>query len=732
MPQAIAAGAAYVAAWFGATATGAAAFGLAVVNIGYVALNLAIVAGLSRLLNPVPKTPQQGPESRDVTVRGTVEHRQVVYGEVKTGGFVAFYGTSGTNNQYLWFVIVAAAHQCEDITDVWLDSRRIPDANIAIDGEVTLTEFQQEDFSRLYVIRHLGNAAQPVDPSLAAAFPSIWDADHYGYGIAYTVFRLDRADNVYPTGAPQSFFQLVKGRRLYDPRLDSTNGGSGSHRADNPATWTWSRNWALCVRDYISGGALVYDSSTPDKRLTIGELDARINDTYTIAAANIADENVPIPPASPSTTQDRYTCDVQLSCGTTHRENLEVLLSAGVGHLSYVEGKYRIYAGAYDTPTVTLTEDDIVGPVEVSTHPNGEDNYNLVTGTFFDPDREWTENPFPSQKNGTYASDDGGEQPRSIRLLATTNNYRSQRIAMLHLEKSRNKITANFSALSPKAMDIAEWENFMVTIPEYGWSNKVFKCLEWTFEPTGLPAIVAREETSATYSDPAVGDYADPTTLAAPDQNIENPDSPSDFTATGQLNGILFTWALPAIGRRIGLVELYEYDPGSPIVNVFTNAVKIWEGYSFSVFIAKADTDTRYYWIRQIRAGQPSVTEPAGAGIAGSASSVTAALSVSINPTSASGGANVSGSNPQTVNTTNFSVATATGGTAPYTYAWTIVSGFAMTVNSPTSNSTKFSAGPFNLDGQFRTATARCTVTDNVGATAYADIAVSLYWPSIA
>jgi hypothetical protein len=708
--------------------------GAAVITGGIITgaiLAIGITAGLASLARSMaPKTAGARPDSREVTVRGTVEYRQLIYGEVKTGGFVAFYGTSGTNNQYLWFAVVAAGHECEEITDVWLDSRRIPDADIESNGEVTTAEFQQDGASRLYVLRHHGEASQSVDGGLVAAFPE-WDADHYGHGIAYTVYRLDRADNVYPTGAPQSFFQLLKGRKLYDPRLDSTNGGSGSHRTADPSTWAWSNNWALCVRDYISGGAVVYDNSTPDKRLTIGELDSRINDTYTTAAANIADEDVVIPPASPTVTQKRYTCDVQLSCGTTHRDNLEALLSAGIGHLSYVEGKYRIYAGAYDSPTVVLTEADILGPVEVSTHPNGEDVYNLVTGTHFDPDREWTENPFPSQKDAVYASADGGEATRSIRLQATTNNYRAQRIANVHLLQSRNKITVSFSALSPKAMDIAEWETFLVTIPEYGWSGKVFRCLEWTFESSlGLPSILAREDSSNAYTDMLAIDYADPETLVAPNSNIENPDSPSDFTATGQLNGILFTWSLSLIGRKIGLVELWEADEGDP----FSSATKIWEGYSFSVIIPKADTTDRDYWIRQYRAGQLSVTEPAGDGLTAAAASVTAALSAEVVPNSTSASANPSGSNPQSITTpvATTPTVTATGGTAPYTYAWTwVVGGTGITIVSPTASATRFS-GTNALDGTVKSGTARCTVTDDVAAEVYVDVAVQLRWPSIA
>jgi hypothetical protein len=726
MPQAIAA----IGTWaFSALTAAGASLGVAIAGafVAQAVLLGGVVAGFSALSKSLlPKLPEGPPQSRDVTVRGTVEYRQMIYGQVKTAGYIAFYGTSGTNNRFLWFAIVVAGHECEEISDVWLDALYVPDSEILIDGEVTTAEFQGAGFSRLYVTRHLGSNSQSVDAGLLSAFPE-WDTFHIGRGIAYTVFRLDRNEDAYPTGAPRTFFQLVKGRKLYDPRLDSTNGGSGSHRTNNAATWAWSNNWALCVRDYISGGSVLY-TGTPDKRLTIGELDARINDTYTTAAANDSDESVTIPPLSPVTTQARYTCDVQLSCGASHRENLETMLSAGVGRLAYVEGKYRICAGVYDTPSVILTDADILGPVEVSTHPNGAEVYNLVTGTFFDPEREWTLNPFPTQKNAFYAADDGGEYARDIDLHATTDSYRAQRISLLHLAQSRNRIVVNFSALSPKAMNIAELETFMVTISEYGWFGKVFRCLEWTLEPTGLPAMLAREDNADSYVDPTVDEYVDPVTLTVTSTDIENPDSPSDFRATPGVNGILFQWALPSIGRRIGLVKLYKATSGDP----FALATQVWEGYAYSYFYPRTDLASNAYWIRQYRSGQESVTEPAGAGIEAAAASVTTALSINITPSSVSGSANVSGSNPQTVNTSQFAVASASGGTAPYTYFWSISSGYPMTVNAPTSTFTKFSAGPFFLDGSDRAAIARCTVTDATSATVYAEIPVSLGWPSIA
>jgi len=76
------------------------------------------------------------------------------------------------------------------------------------------------------------------------------------------------------------------------------------------------------------------------------------------------------------------------------------------------------------------------------------------------------------------------------------------------------------------------------------------------------------------------------------------------------------------------------------------------------------------------------------------------------------------GNNPSWGETTRAAVANVTGGLAPFTYAWTILTGSA-TINSPTSASTTFTKPGFTDGEQI---TARVTVTDAQGSTAHDDI----------
>src|SRR5690349_3713202 len=127
---------------------------------------------------------------------------QMIYGEVVTPGFIANYATSGTDNRYLHFVIAVAGHQCEDIGDVYLDGRLVPDADIDGSGNVSTTGFQGEGSSRLNIKRYLGTKAQTADSELSGSSIGHWSSNHRGAGVSWVHVRLDGSDEAFPAGPP--------------------------------------------------------------------------------------------------------------------------------------------------------------------------------------------------------------------------------------------------------------------------------------------------------------------------------------------------------------------------------------------------------------------------------------------------------------------------------------------------------------------------------------------------
>ena len=101
-------------------------------------------------------------------------------------------------------------------------------------------------------------------------------------------------------------------------------------------------------------------------------------------------------------------------------------------------------------------------------------------------------------------------------------------------------------------------------------------------------------------------------------------------------------------------------------------------------------------------------------------------LTATASPTAVSGHVDsvTIGNKNVTSNATTVTPANGSGGTK--TYAWTLLSGTAMTVNSPTSATTTFTKSIAPSDPPIPvTATYRCTVSDGT-FTATADVSVSL------
>lgn len=92
---------------------------------------------------------------------------------------------------------------------------------------------------------YVGNQTQNADPLLAAVISGY--ADNLR-GKAYCVIKFPSASL---SGMP-SVDAIVKGLKLYDPRLDSTQpGGSGAHRLNDTTTWAYSDTPALAHAHFL-------------------------------------------------------------------------------------------------------------------------------------------------------------------------------------------------------------------------------------------------------------------------------------------------------------------------------------------------------------------------------------------------------------------------------------------------------------------------------------------------
>lgn len=428
----------------------------------------AISAGLSSALglNKKPKLPKFTVEAQDrqQMIRSAVATRQVVYGQCVTSGPIIYATSTGAENKFLHVVIPVAGHQVEEIGDVWFGDEKVGDLDA--DGNVTSGRFK----GWMRVRKNLGAPDQLADSVLDSEVTD-WTADHRLRGIAYLYLRLkwDKEQKAYPYGL-ENIKALVKGKRVYDPRTGLT---------------AWSDNWALCVRDYVAG--------QHGLRATADEIDA----DALIAAANLSDELVATPDGG---TERRYTCNGTVDLGVAPIDALRGLLTAGAGKLIYSQGKYVLYGGQYLTPTVTLDEDDLRGPIVVRPRVPRQQLFNRVRGTYVDPEKYWQPSDFMPITNGMYELQDGGEQiTTDIELPYTTSAYAAQRLAKITLERARQGITVSMPC-KLTAFGVRAGDFIALNIAQLGWAGKVFSVTTWRLSPDGGVDLELKEETASAYA----------------------------------------------------------------------------------------------------------------------------------------------------------------------------------------------------------------------------------------
>lgn len=483
-----------------AKAVGAFIFGKsAVASVARYALAQIALTALSKKLSPTPEVPSQEASGTMYTVNSTVEPRRIIYGQTLVSGLRVYASVTGTENEYLWNVIALAAHEVEDITDVWLDSTVIADGEIGDAPGVQPSTFTNvtggsHDYNDFVGIqRMLGTTTQAYSSWLGAQDAN-WTSSHQGKGVAYIVtcykyFTPEAEDDPNPwQSVPSNIRAVVKGKKVYDPRLDSTNGGSGSHRYDQPATWAWSENPALCLRDYLI-----------DTSLGLSIDNTAIDDVLISAAANTCEETVSLPSAG---SEDRYTFNGTLHTGMTPAQIIMSILTAMQGTIIFREGKFRVYAGEYNAPTVTLTSDDLAGEIKVRAISPTKDRFNACQATYTSVGDKYQTMEASLVTNSTYEAEDGGTRlTKYISLPHCNSETMAQRIGIQLVEFSRMQKVVEFPA-KPSAYQLACHDTVTLDIPEMGWSTEAENLINYSEDLTNaawgkVRVTVAANQTTA-------------------------------------------------------------------------------------------------------------------------------------------------------------------------------------------------------------------------------------------
>lgn len=465
-----------------AVATIIAAIGTAIGSLGFVgtlAANFLISTAMGLALNALaPKTSTSAnavanstsSASRGYSISGesgaAVDH-QIIYGRSRVGGVRLYDASTGGTNEFLHRIIGFAGHEIESYDEIYLN-----DEIVTIDGTGNVTSpARYNGYVRLR--RFFGTTTQSADPDLTAETAGLtngrWTVNHRLLNIAYIYARFKYDPDVFPNGIP-IISATIKGRKVYDPRT---------------ATTVWSDNPALCIRDYLTAGFGLSQTST------------QVDDAAITTAANICDEVVD--------SEDRYTCNGSFVTGFTPSQVISDLLTSMGGLLWYSQGKWRMKAAKYVTPTVTLNEDDLRSGINLSTRHSRRNNFNTVKGKFKGPESVWQEADYPTVTDPVFVTADNSlVNILDFPLPYTTSSKRAQRIANIALRRNREQLTFSAS-FGLNALKVEVGDFVYVNNTRFGWVNKPFEVSTWTFGLTEnfdlQVQMTLREISSAVFTD---------------------------------------------------------------------------------------------------------------------------------------------------------------------------------------------------------------------------------------
>lgn len=394
--------------------------------------------------------------------------RKIVFGETAMNTDVLYQEASGTDQEYIEIIIAVAAHKIDAVTAIYSEDKLMWSSGGGV--AATYSGYLTVDI----VTEGTRTNGIPINGG------AIWNADCTLTGCAYIKLRVKRtgatskASSPFASGIPARMTITGRGMPVYDPRRDSTAGGSGSMRANDQTTWAYTsggtalgNNHALQALTYLLGwkvgGALSVGVGIPPTRLAMADW---------IAAANVCDEAVTL---SGGGTQRRYEGGGVFGDNDPPAGVLDALCRHMNANLRDTGGKIGIRMAINDTAgsLVTFTEDDLQGGYDWQPCATLQDSYNVVRGKWTDPSTAslYQMPPYPAQ---SVTSPDGISRPLVVDLPMTQDATRAQRIAKQILLRGQYKGTfsANFG---PRAWACEVGQPVRLTLPAIGASSKLFR-----------------------------------------------------------------------------------------------------------------------------------------------------------------------------------------------------------------------------------------------------------------
>jgi hypothetical protein len=424
-----------------------------------------VVTSFIGWLIPIPDIPdfETPEEEKGVLINKSSNNAQIpiIYGRRQVGITRVFLESSGTDNQYLYMAGVVCEGEVEEIEEIYIDDKEVTFDGALTDGTVREVDSSDANFykdsSHIQIQAFYGTDNQVASSILTNS--TNWTSNHRLRGVCYLAFRFKWNQDIF-SSIPQVRV-TVKGRKVYDPRTDTT---------------AYSSNSALILLDYLRNSR--YGKGLPNSAF----------ESDFASFKTSADEcETQITPYTGGTAFNQFETNSVIDTDQKVIENVKKLLNPMRSLFTYNNGVYKLKIEGTGTSVKTITADYVIGGAKVLGERKNN-KYNRVIGTFVNPAKNWQNDTvsFPPAddtivatefKHATMLAEDNGTLLEgNFQFPNVTNQFGAEALCEVILRRSRNQLQIQLT-LTSEFLELEIGDIVGITYPSGGFDNKPFRVL---------------------------------------------------------------------------------------------------------------------------------------------------------------------------------------------------------------------------------------------------------------
>lgn len=453
-------------------------------DVAIFALKTAAIIGLSYAVQSIfgPTITPGKPTGVKASIRlGGDLPRSFIAGYTATAGSLVYGATWGSiasvDNAYLTQVIALSDLPVNALIEFWVGTNKVVWNNAltpTTSWGIPVIEYRDPTSHEDYLwIKFYDGTQGSADAFLLSQFGSDpkfpWTSGMIGTGVAYIVVT-SRFNTKFYSGVP-TFKWALQGASFYDPRLDTTVGGSGTQQWSLPSTWAYTDNPQVINYNIFRGVSYGGISMWGPQGVTANRLPL----AAWFAAMNACDVNTT---DDHSNTVRIYRCGLEITVDSQPVDVIETLNQACNARIAEVGGIYKPLVGAAGSSVMSFTDANIVidDSQSLDMFPTQATMINGVAAVYPEPLEAWANKDAPLRTNSTYEAADGKRLLANLNYVAVPYSFQVQQLMDSTIEESR-KFKKHTIVLGPQAWQLEPLDTITWTSSRNSYTSKLFRVL---------------------------------------------------------------------------------------------------------------------------------------------------------------------------------------------------------------------------------------------------------------